>query len=152
MAKRILLLGKHGQVGWELQRSLAPLGELWALGRDAASNPHWQGQPLHGDLADPDALARTVQLLQPDVIVNAAAYTAVDKAENEADMANAINAAGPGAVADAARELQVPLIHLSTDYVFDGSLDRPYVEEDPTGPTGIYGASKLAGEEAQAIP
>ena len=89
MTKRILLLGKHGQVGWELQRSLAPLGELWALGRDVVSNPHWQGQPLHGDLADPAALAHTAQLLQPDVIVNAAAYTAVDKAESEAELARA---------------------------------------------------------------
>ncbi|MEE1653417.1 dTDP-4-dehydrorhamnose reductase [Brachymonas sp. J145] len=147
MTKRILLLGKNGQVGWELQRSLAPLGELWALGRDAASNPHWQGQPLHGDLADPDALARTVQLLQPDVIVNAAAYTAVDKAESEPELAHTINATAVGVLAQQAQALDALLVHYSTDYVFDGSGQQPWPVDASTGPLNVYGHSKLAGEQ-----
>ena len=147
MAKRILLLGKNGQVGWELQRSLAPLGELWALGRDAASNPNWQGQPLHGDLADADALAHTVQLLQPDVIVNAAAYTAVDKAESEPELAHTINATAVGVLAQQAQALGALLVHYSTDYVFDGSGQQPWPVDAETGPLNVYGHSKLAGEQ-----
>ncbi|WP_395337634.1 dTDP-4-dehydrorhamnose reductase (plasmid) [Novosphingobium sp. BL-8H] len=134
---RIAVTGRSGQVvSCLLERGKAAGHEVIALGRPEL------------DLTDQASVHRAIVAARPDVVVSAAAYTAVDKAENEADMANAINAVGPGAVADAARELQVPLIHLSTDYVFDGSLDRPYVEDDPTGPTGIYGASKLAGEEA----
>ncbi|MBJ7442212.1 MAG: dTDP-4-dehydrorhamnose reductase [Sphingopyxis sp.] len=100
------------------------------------------------DLADPASVVSALEAAAPDVIVSAAAYTAVDKAETESDLAHAVNGAGAGAVAQAARLLDVPLIHISTDYVFDGTLDRPYVESDPTGPTGVYGASKLAGEQA----
>ncbi|GFE77065.1 dTDP-4-dehydrorhamnose reductase [Novosphingobium sp. TCA1] len=134
---RIAVTGRSGQVVSCLhERGKAAGHEVIALGRPEL------------DLADPASVHRAIVAARPDVVVSAAAYTAVDKAESEAGMAHAINAAGAGAVADAARELQVPLIHLSTDYVFDGRLDRPYVEDDPTGPTGIYGASKLAGEEA----
>jgi dTDP-4-dehydrorhamnose reductase len=100
------------------------------------------------DLADPASVTRALEATGPDVIVSAAAYTAVDKAESESDLAFAVNGAGAGAVAQAAKKLGVPVIHISTDYVFDGTLDRPYVEGDPTGPTGVYGASKLAGEQA----
>ena len=147
MANRILLLGKNGQVGWELQRSLAPLGELWALGRDSASNPHWQGQPLHCDLADPDALAHTVRVLQPDVIVNAAAYTAVDKAESEPELAHIINASAVGVLAQQAQALGALLVHYSTDYVFDGSGQQSWTVDAATGPLNVYGHSKLAGEQ-----
>lgn len=98
------------------------------------------------DLADPVSVMRALEAAAPDAIVSAAAYTAVDKAESERDLAHAVNGVGAGAVAQAAKSLGVPLIHISTDYVFDGTLDRPYGESDPTGPTGVYGASKLAGE------
>ena len=131
---KILLLGKNGQVGWELQRSLAPIGELIALGSDDC------------DFTDLDNLARTVKTVAPDVIVNAAAYTAVDKAESEPELARVINANAPGVLADEARQLNAWLIHYSTDYVFDGSGDKPWVEADPTGPVNVYGATKLEGE------
>jgi dTDP-4-dehydrorhamnose reductase len=144
---KILLFGRNGQVGWELQRSLAPLGELVALDRTGA-------QGLCGDLADPDGVARTVRSVRPDVIVNAAAYTAVDKAESEADAARTINAIAPGAMAAAASEVGALLVHYSTDYVFDGSGTRPWTETDSTGPLGVYGQTKLEGEQriAQVLP
>jgi dTDP-4-dehydrorhamnose reductase len=144
---KILLFGRNGQVGWELQRSLAPLGELVALDRAGA-------QGLCGDLADPDGVAQTVRSVRPDVIVNAAAYTAVDKAESDADAARTINAVAPGTMAAAAREVDALLVHYSTDYVFDGSGTRPWVETDATGPLGVYGQTKLEGEQriAQALP
>jgi dTDP-4-dehydrorhamnose reductase len=133
---RILLLGKNGQVGWELARALAPLGEVTALGRAEL------------DLADVPRLIATVRALQPEVIVNAAAYTAVDKAESEQDAAFAVNATAPRVLAEEAKRSGALLVHFSTDYVFDGAKATPYVEEDPTNPLNVYGASKLAGERA----
>ncbi len=136
---KILLLGKNGQVGWELQRSLAPLGELIALDRHSID--------LCGDLADPAGLKDTVRQVRPDVIVNAAAYTAVDKAESDPATAHAINAAAPEALAQAAAAVGAWLVHYSTDYVFDGSGSRPWEEGDPTGPLSVYGRTKLVGEQ-----
>lgn len=138
---KILLLGKNGQVGWELQRALAPLGALVALDRAGADG-------LRGDLEDLDGLARTVRKLAPDVIVNAAAYTAVDKAETDVARAQCINAEAPGVLAAAAAEVGALLVHYSTDYVFDGSGDNPWREDSPTGPLSVYGRTKLAGEDA----
>lgn len=143
---RILLFGCNGQVGWELQRSLAPLGEVVAL--DFAESD------LSVDFTDLDGLARTVAQVRPDAIVNAAAYTAVDKAESEPEMARVINAAAPGVLAQSAQCLGVPLVHFSTDYVFDGSGSRPWRESDVTGPLSAYGRTKLEGDQliAQANP
>jgi dTDP-4-dehydrorhamnose reductase len=137
-ALRILLLGKGGQVGWELQRSLAPLGELVALDFDSSD--------LCGDFTNPDGLAQTVRAVNPHVIVNAAAHTAVDKAESEPELARTINALAPGVVAQEAARLGALLVHYSTDYVFDGSGDVPWREEDATGPLSVYGSTKLEGE------
>ena len=138
---KILLLGKNGQVGWELQRSLAPLGEVVALDHDGAPG-------LSGDFAQPENLAATVRAVAPDLIVNAAAHTAVDKAESEPDLARAINALAPGVLAREAAALGALLVHYSTDYVFDGSGRAPWVEDAPTGPLSVYGATKLEGEDA----
>ena len=138
MTMKILLLGKNGQLGWELQRALSPLGEVLALDRRDAG----------GDLADPDALMDRAARFAPRVIVNAAAYTAVDKAESEPDLCQAINAGAPAALAACARELGALLLHYSSDYVFDGSGDAPRAEDAATGPLSVYGASKLAGEQA----
>ncbi len=137
---KILLFGEGGQVGWELQRSLAPLGELVALDADSQ-------QPC-GDFTRLDDIAQTVRAIAPDVIVNAAAYTAVDKAESEPELVRTINALAPGVLAREARKLGSWLIHYSTDYVFDGSGSKPWLETDPTGPLSVYGSTKLAGEEA----
>lgn len=136
---KILLLGKNGQVGWELQRSLAPLGELIALDRHSAE--------LCGDLANLQGLAATVQTLRPDVIVNAAAHTAVDKAESESDSARLLNAAAPGLLAQEAQKLGAWLVHYSTDYVFDGNGNRPWRETDVPAPLNVYGKTKLEGEQ-----
>ncbi|ABO56206.1 dTDP-4-dehydrorhamnose reductase [Azospira oryzae] len=155
---RILLLGKNGQVGWELQRSLAPLGPVIALDRDgltpqqAAQLPAWQGQPLldHplcGDLSDLEGLRRTVYALRPQIIVNAAAYTAVDRAESEVGLAHRLNAEAPGVLAQAAHEVGAWLVHYSTDYVFNGSGHTPWQEGDATGPLNAYGLTKLEGEQ-----
>ncbi|ENO86711.1 dTDP-4-dehydrorhamnose reductase [Thauera linaloolentis] len=138
---RILLLGKNGQVGWEAQRALAPLGGLVALDRHGSDG-------LCGDLEQAEALARTVRRLAPDVIVNAAAYTAVDKAESDAERARRVNAAAVGVLAEQAAALGALLVHYSTDYVFDGSGERPWREDDVPAPLSVYGATKLAGEEA----
>ncbi|WP_370683322.1 dTDP-4-dehydrorhamnose reductase [Pseudomonas syringae pv. atrofaciens] len=138
---KILLLGKNGQVGWELQRALAPLGEVIALDRQGADG-------LCGDLADLERLAATVRALAPDVIVNAAAYTAVDKAESEPDLAMLINGEAPGVLAKEAAALGAWLIHYSTDYVFDGSGEQQWREDAATGPLSVYGRSKLMGEQA----
>ena len=138
---KILLLGKNGQVGWEAQRALAPLGELVALDRHGSDG-------LCGDLEQVDALADTVRRLAPDVIVNAAAYTAVDKAEQEAERARAINADAVAMLARQAHELGALLVHYSTDYVFDGSGAQPWLEGDTPAPLSVYGATKLAGEQA----
>lgn len=137
---RILLLGPNGQVGWELQRSLQPVGEVIALER--------RQDGLCGDLAQPEELAATVRKLAPDVIVNAAAYTAVDKAESEPDLARAINAEGPAVLAREAAATGAWLVHYSTDYVFDGSGSLPRDEDAPTGPLSVYGHTKLEGELA----
>ena len=134
---KILLLGKNGQVGWELQRSLAPLGELTALDR------HMEG----GDIADLDALAGVIRGIRPDVIVNAAAHTAVDKAESEPDLAMRLNAEAPEVMACEAKSLGALLVHFSTDYVFDGSGESPRDEDAATGPLSVYGRSKLQGEQ-----
>jgi dTDP-4-dehydrorhamnose reductase len=135
---KILLLGKNGQVGWELQRSLASLGELVAPGRDDAD--------LCGDLSNLDGLARTVQTVRPDVIVNAAAHTAVDRAESEPELAHTLNALAPGVLAQEAAKIGAWLVHYSTDYVFDGSGSRPWSETDAPAPLSVYGRSKLEGE------
>jgi dTDP-4-dehydrorhamnose reductase len=137
---KILLFGMSGQVGWELQRSLAPLGELVAL--DSDSKEHC------GDFADPDGIARTVRAIAPDVIVNAAAHTAVDKAESEPELARAINSVAPGVLAREAAALGAWLIHYSTDYVFDGNGEQPWLESDATAPLSVYGSTKLEGEQA----
>lgn len=136
---KILLFGKNGQVGWELQRSLAPLGELTALDRHSVG--------MCGDLANLQGLAATVQTVRPDVIVNAAAYTAVDKAEGEPELARFINAAAPGVLAQEAQKLGAWLVHYSTDYVFDGSGSRPWREVDAPAPLNVYGKTKLEGEQ-----
>lgn len=131
---KILLLGKNGQVGWELQRSLAPLGELIALGSAEC------------DLTDLNGMAKTVRSIAPDIIINAAAYTAVDKAESEHELAHLINAQAPGVLAVETKRLNAWLVHYSTDYVFDGTGNKPWQETDPTGPLSVYGATKLEGE------
>jgi dTDP-4-dehydrorhamnose reductase len=137
---KILLFGRNGQVGWELQRSLAPLGEVIALGSGSENG-------LSGDFLDPDGIVRTVRTVRPDVVVNAAAYTAVDKAESEADRAAQLNALTPAVIARATAETGAWMVHYSTDYVFDGSGTRPWREDDATGPLSVYGRTKLAGEQ-----
>jgi dTDP-4-dehydrorhamnose reductase len=137
---KILLFGKGGQVGWELQRALAPLGELIALDFDSTGD-------LSGDFSQPEAVAATVRRVAPDLIVNAAAHTAVDKAESEVDLARLINATTPGRIAHEAKALGAQLIHYSTDYVFDGSGDVPRDETAATGPLSVYGRTKLEGEQ-----
>ncbi len=135
---RILLTGTAGQVGGELARLLPAQGDVVALDRNAL------------DLADADAIVATMRSVRPDLIVNAAAYTAVDLAERERDAAYAVNARAPQVLADEARRVDAVLIHYSTDYVFDGRATSPYAENAPTGPLGVYGASKLEGERAIA--
>lgn len=143
---KILLLGQHGQLGWELQRSLAPLGEVVALGRDAARNPLHQGQPLAGDLCQPQALLHSLRCVQPDLIVNAAAYTAVDQAEAEPELARQVNATAVGLLAAQTARQDAAMVHFSTDYVFDGSGSRPWTEADLPAPCNVYGQTKLQGE------
>lgn len=133
---RLLLFGPGGQVGWELQRALAPLGELVAYGSSEA------------DFGRPETLPALVRGARPDAIVNAAAHTAVDRAESEPERAAAINAVAPGVLAREAAALGAWLVHYSTDYVFDGSGDAPRDEDAPTGPLGVYGRTKLEGEQA----
>ncbi len=140
---KILLLGKNGQLGWELQRSLSVLGEVVALDRHGLSG-------LSGDLSQPSALAQTVQQIQPQVIVNAAAYTAVDRAESEPDLAHAINTQAPQILAQEAQKLAAWLVHFSTDYVFDGSGQQPWRETDACAPLSVYGQTKWQGEQAVA--
>jgi len=137
---KILLFGKNGQLGWELQRSLVTLGELIALGVDSSN--------ICGNLNDLDGIVQTIRHIKPDIIVNAAAYTAVDKAESERDLAQLINAQAPGVLAQEAKKCRAWFVHYSTDYVFDGSGDKPWLETDQTGPLNVYGATKLAGEKA----
>ncbi len=135
---KILITGQHGQVSRELQQRLQGLGELVVLGRDQL------------DLANPEQIRQQVRSHRPGLIINAAAHTAVDQAENEPDIAFAINATAPGILAEEAKALGIPLIHYSTDYVFDGSKPAPYTEDDAPNPLGVYGKSKLAGEQAIA--
>ena len=144
---KILLFGRGGQVGWELQRSLAPLGEVVALDFDSAHNPSMDGRVLAGDFSQPEALRQTVRLVRPDVIVNAAAHTAVDKAESEPELARTINATSPGLLAQEAASLGAAMVHYSTDYVFDGSGERPWTETDTPAPLNMYGQTKLEGEQ-----
>ena len=132
---KILLFGKDGQVGWELQRALAPLGELRALGRADA------------DFSQPESLRALIADVRPDVIVNAAAYTAVDKAESDAATAHSVNALAPGVLAEEAAACGAWLVHYSTDYVFDGAKEGAYVEGDATNPLSVYGRTKCEGEE-----
>ncbi len=133
---RILLTGKNGQVGWELQRALASSGDVVAVDSDEM------------DLADPDAIRRTVRDVKPAIIINPAAYTAVDKAEGDAELAMAVNGIAPGILAEEAQHLGAVLVHYSTDYVFDGSKPVAYTEDDAPNPQSVYGRTKLAGEEA----
>lgn len=135
---RILLTGANGQVGWELRRTLSTLGQVVAVDSRAMN------------LADPDAIRRVLAEVQPRIIVNPAAYTAVDKAESEPDLARTVNAEAPGILAEVAAKSGALLVHYSTDYVFDGGGDAPWKEDDPTGPLNVYGATKLAGEQAIA--
>ena len=137
---KILLLGKGGQVGWELQRSLSLLGEVVACDFDSAGE-------LKADFSEPESLAPLVRRVRPDAIVNAAAHTAVDKAESEPDLARRINATAPGVLAREAAALGARLVHYSTDYVFDGSGDQPRTEASPTAPLSVYGRTKLEAEE-----
>lgn len=133
---RILVTGKTGQVGWELQDALAPLGSVIALDRGGM------------DLADPDSIRKAIREARPDIIVNAAAYNAVDKAETESGLAAQVNGIAPGVMAEEAKRLGAVFVHYSTDYVFDGELGRPYVEDDTPAPANTYGKTKLAGERA----
>jgi dTDP-4-dehydrorhamnose reductase len=135
----ILIFGKSGQVGWELQRSLAPLGHVTALDFDSTTHC--------GDFAQPDGIADTVRALRPDVIVNAAAHTAVDKAESEPEFARLLNATAPGVLSEEAARLGALLVHYSTDYVFDGSGSRPWLETDTPAPLSVYGRTKWEGEQ-----
>ncbi|MCG1033813.1 dTDP-4-dehydrorhamnose reductase [Bacillus amyloliquefaciens] len=136
----ILLFGKSGQVGWELQRSLAPLGNLITL--DVHSSEYC------GDFSNPEGVAETVRRIKPDVIVNAAAHTAVDKAESEAEFARLLNATSVEAIAKEAAKIEAWVVHYSTDYVFPGHGDTPWLETDTTAPLNVYGETKLAGEKA----
>ncbi|QSL89330.1 dTDP-4-dehydrorhamnose reductase [Pseudomonas atacamensis] len=138
---KILLLGKNGQVGWELQRSLAPLGELVALDRHPVDG-------LSGDLSNLESLRATIRQVKPDVIVNAAAYTAVDKAESETELADRVNGLASGVMAEEAAASGAWLVHYSTDYVFNGQGVTPWQETDAVAPVNHYGSSKLAGEQA----
>ncbi len=134
--KKILIFGKTGQLGWELQRTLAPLGAVQAFGSDQL------------DLTNLIALGNLLHEIKPHIIVNASAYTAVDRAEELPNRAMLINAQAPAVMAEAARKLNVPFIHYSTDYVFDGTKTSAYTEDDPTNPLNVYGQSKLKGEQA----
>ncbi|MDB5889596.1 MAG: dTDP-4-dehydrorhamnose reductase [Polaromonas sp.] len=137
--KKIVLLGAQGQVGWELRRSLASLGDVLALDRSSTD--------FCGDISNLAGLAQTIRQISPHVIVNAAAYTAVDRAETEAELANTVNALAPGVLAQEASKLGALLVHYSTDYVFDGSGAVPWMEADATSPLSVYGQTKLEGEK-----
>ena len=137
---RILLTGKNGQIGWELNRSLSTLGTVYAMSRDQI------------DLSQPETLGSIIQEIKPDIIINAAAYTAVDKAESEPELAMTVNGIAPGMIAQEAKKIGAGMIHYSTDYVYDGKATFPYGEDDPTCPLSIYGKSKLAGEKGVIQP
>ena len=133
---KILITGRSGQVGWELARTLAPLGDVIALDQQEM------------DLAEPDSIRKKIREIGPQLIVNAAAYTAVDKAESDMDLAMKVNGAAPGILAEEAKKLDAPIVHYSTDYIFDGKKIGPYAEDDETNPLSVYGRTKLIGEEA----
>jgi dTDP-4-dehydrorhamnose reductase len=133
---KILLTGKNGQVGWELNCSLSKFATVFAMGRDQM------------DLSKPETLGSIIRKIRPNIIINAAAYTAVDKAEAEPELAMTVNGIAPGVIAEEAQKIGAGLIHYSTDYVFDGEATSPYKEDDPTDPLNVYGKSKLAGEQA----
>jgi dTDP-4-dehydrorhamnose reductase len=139
--RRILLIGADGQVGWELRRALAPLGRIIAASLDGARGPRV-------DLSDRRSLLALVQESEPHAVVNAAAYTAVDKAESEPELAHRINAEAPGMLGSLIRERGVPVLHYSTDFVFSGNSGRPYREDDEPGPLNVYGETKLGGERS----
>ncbi len=143
---KILLLGQGGQVGWELQRALQPVGEV--IGLDFNTPGPVEAPELKADFSQPEQVAAIVRAVRPDVIVNAAAHTAVDKAESEPELARLINATTPGLIAQEAAQLGALLVHYSTDYVFDGSGSAPRDETAPTGPLSVYGRTKLEGEQA----
>lgn len=136
--KKILQIGTKGQLGWELLRTCAPLGEVVALDYPDV------------DLSNSTGLRELVRSVKPDIIINAAAYTNVDKAESEPELARAINATGPGVLAEEAKKIHAVLVHYSTDYVFDGTKGSPYVETDQPNPLNVYGQTKLEGEQAIA--
>ncbi|KST67362.1 dTDP-4-dehydrorhamnose reductase [Mastigocoleus testarum] len=143
---KILLTGVTGQVGWELQRTLITLGEVITSGRDT------KGASLQMDLTQPDSIRYLIREVKPDLIVNPAAYTAVDKAESEPELAMMVNGTAPGVIAEEAKQIGAAVVHYSTDYVFDGESQKPYTELDTTNPQNIYGKTKLAGEQAiQAV-
>ncbi|QOY63984.1 dTDP-4-dehydrorhamnose reductase [Lysobacter sp. H21R4] len=146
MAVRLLLIGGNGQVGHELRRALPPLGEVVVTSRDGRLSDGGLCEAL--DLGQPDTVGALIERIAPDVVVNAAAYTAVDRAEDEPELAHRVNAESPARIAEACARMGARLVHYSTDYVFDGQGRRPYREDDPTAPLGVYGASKLAGEQA----
>jgi len=138
--RTILIIGKNGQIGWELCRTMSTLGNIVALDYPEV------------DLANPDSLISTIRSVKPSLIINAAAYTAVDKAESEPDLAMTVNGIAPGIIAEEAKRLGAPLVHYSTDYVYDGTKQEPYVEDDATAPLNVYGHTKLVGDEAiQAV-
>ncbi|MBX3710945.1 MAG: dTDP-4-dehydrorhamnose reductase [Lysobacter sp.] len=141
---KILLFGANGQVGHELRRSLAPLGEIVATTRSGRLDG---GACEVADFDSPDALPALIERIAPSLVVNAAAYTAVDKAESDRDAAFRANGEAPSRIAETCARIGIPLVHYSTDYVFDGTGNRPYREDDPTAPLGVYGESKLAGEQ-----
>ena len=142
--RKILLTGVNGQVGWELRRSLMTLGQVIPASREGGKGI------LTLDLSQPDSLRSVIREVQPQLIVNAAAYTAVDRAESEPELAMAVNGVAPGIMAEEAKRCGASMVHYSTDYVFDGTKGSPYVETDPTNPLNVYGQTKLAGELAIA--
>ncbi len=155
---KILRLGKNGQVGWDLQCTLASLGSVLVLDRHGATmaDVPWgiksaAGKRVHGDLTKPEQIVDTILRLQPDVVVNAAAYTAVDRAESEPELARLVNTQAPAAMASACDQVDALLVHYSTDYVFDGASANPYSEDDKPSPKSVYGQTKLEGEEAVRV-
>ncbi len=138
--RKILITGKYGQVGWELQRTMALLGNVVAIDMDTV------------DFSNPDSLVKMIRDVKPDILVNAAAYTAVDKAENEPEIAMAVNGIAPGIMAEEAKRLKAVFVHYSTDYVFNGEASHPFREDDVPAPLNVYGRTKLAGDQAiQAV-
>jgi len=143
MLKRILLIGPRGQIGWELLRAAQPLGQVFPVGRSTNEQ-----MLIHLDLSDIDSIRSVIREIRPDIILNAAAYTAVDNAEGESELVKIINGVAPGIIAEEAARIKALFVHYSTDYVFDGKQTRPYTEQDAVSPASSYGESKLVGEQA----